>query len=88
VSAGAARVSGDDYWFPAKRYGWGWGPPRRWQGWAVLAVWGVGLAGAAVGFIPGRPMTFGACLAALSVALLAVCFLTGEPPAWRWGDND
>ena len=24
------------FWFPAKRYGWGWGPPVCWQGWAVL----------------------------------------------------
>jgi hypothetical protein len=27
-----------EYWFPAKRYGWGWGPPRVWQGWVVLAI--------------------------------------------------
>ena len=26
------------YWFPAKRYGWGWGPPVTWQGWTVFAV--------------------------------------------------
>lgn len=25
------------YWFRAKRYGWGWGLPLCWQGWAVLA---------------------------------------------------
>ena len=25
------------YWFPAKCYGWGWGPPSTWQGWIVLA---------------------------------------------------
>jgi len=25
-----------DYWFPAKRYGWGWGFPITWQGWLVL----------------------------------------------------
>jgi hypothetical protein len=24
------------YWFPAKRYGWGWGPPSSWHGWVVL----------------------------------------------------
>ncbi len=24
------------YWFPAKRYGWGWGIPNVWQGWLVL----------------------------------------------------
>ena len=27
------------YWFPAKRYGWGWGFPRTWQGRVVLAVY-------------------------------------------------
>jgi hypothetical protein len=26
------------YWFPAKRFGWGWGLPITWQGWAVLFV--------------------------------------------------
>jgi hypothetical protein len=26
------------YWFPAKRRGWGWGPPHSWQGWVVLAA--------------------------------------------------
>ena len=30
------------YWFPAKRYGWGWGIPSSWQGWLVLAAF-VGL---------------------------------------------
>lgn len=25
------------YWFPAKRYGWGWGLPSSWQGWVVLS---------------------------------------------------
>jgi hypothetical protein len=29
-------------WFPAKKYGWGWGPPCTWQGWVVMVVW-VGL---------------------------------------------
>ena len=27
------------YWFPAKRYGWGWGTPTTWQGWAVFLVY-------------------------------------------------
>jgi hypothetical protein len=22
-----------DFWFPAKKFGWGWGPPVKWQGW-------------------------------------------------------
>ena len=33
----------EKYWFPAKRYGWGWGLPSTWQGWIVLA----GLCGVA-----------------------------------------
>ena len=28
-----------DIWFPAKRYGWGWGFPIAWQGWVVLLVY-------------------------------------------------
>ena len=28
-----------DYWFPKKRFGWGWGPPRNLQGWSVLIGW-------------------------------------------------
>lgn len=41
------------YWFPAKRYGWGWGFPVTWQGWAVLAAF-VALFGAGLlAFPPG-----------------------------------
>jgi len=28
-----------EFWFPAKRYGWGWGLPVAWQGWAVLIAY-------------------------------------------------
>jgi len=30
-------------WFPAKRYGWGWGLPCAWQGWLVLAAYFLGM---------------------------------------------
>ena len=44
-----------EIWFPAKRYGWGWGLPICWQGWIVLIVWMVLLsAGGSIPiFIPG-----------------------------------
>jgi hypothetical protein len=32
-----------DYWFAVKRYGWGWGMPVRWQGWAALALYFVSI---------------------------------------------
>ncbi|WIT13871.1 hypothetical protein PFX98_09670 [Paucibacter sediminis] len=75
-----------NYWFPAKRYGWGWGAPCAWQGWLVIAVF---LALLAAGTLLPRaeqaPLLFMAYTAALGVALLAICWLKGEPPRWRWG---
>ena len=76
------------YWFPAKRYGWGWGIPSTWQGWLVIAGF-VGLL--AVGPFIFPPATqlgrYLAYAAVLSGALLVVCWLKGEPPRWRWGDG-
>lgn len=74
------------YWFPSKRYGWGWGPPSSWQGWVVLVVY-LGLLGLGVLlFRPHRePYYFLAYVGFLSVLLVAICWLKGEPPKWRWG---
>lgn len=44
----------NEYWFPAKRYGWGWGFPSRWQGWMVLAIYAVLLVVGIVGLHLGR----------------------------------
>ena len=74
------------YWFPAKRYGWGWGPPRAWQGWLVLAAFVALLALGAIVILPTRqPVCFVVYAAVLCAALVAVCYLKGEPPRWRWG---
>jgi hypothetical protein len=40
-------------WFPAKRYGWGWGFPTVWQGWAVLAAFFALLAVGGLVVLPG-----------------------------------
>jgi hypothetical protein len=34
---------------------------------------------------PRRPLLFWLFLAAMVVALLAICYAKGEPPRWRWG---
>jgi hypothetical protein len=76
------------YWFPAKRYGWGWGVPRTWQGWLVLAVFVLLMIVGALIFPPrAGPGPYLAYVGVLCVLLVAVCWLKGEPPRWRWGDD-
>jgi hypothetical protein len=76
------------YWFPAKRYGWGWGFPTMWQGWAVfITYFGLILTGAvAVLPIYGAP-GFAAYTGVHSIVLIAICWVKGEPPQWRWGNK-
>lgn len=74
------------YWFPAKRYGWGWGLPRTWEGWIVFAVYFVALPLGAYLFPPSTSMPeFVAYAAVITAALVVTCWVKGEPPAWRWG---
>jgi len=77
------------YWFPAKRYGWGWGLPSTWQGWVVL----LGYLALVLGGIPALKVTKGtlvylAYVVLLTVALVVICWLTGERPRWRWGERE
>lgn len=76
------------YWFPAKKYGWGWGPPATWQGWLVLVGYLVLVLGGLL-FVDLRDGVAGYLLyvAFLSVLVIAICWRTGEPPRWRWGDD-
>lgn len=72
-----------EYWFPAKRYGWGWGFPRRWEGWVAIAIF-LGLL--VVGNIVVRSVTVLIAYDVVIAGLLVlVCWLKGEPPRWRWG---
>lgn len=80
-----------DYWFPAKRYGWGWGPPVVWQGWVVMLVWTVVLLGGLFLLLlrqdQHRIATALVFVLLMSAALTLVCYWKGEPPKWRWGDS-
>lgn len=75
------------YWFPAKRYGWGWGPPTTWQGWVVMIVWGLAVVAGIRRFMPLHKAAFGVFMATWLVTLLVICYWKGEPPSWRWGDR-
>jgi len=76
------------YWFPAKRYGWGWGPPLTWEGWvALVAFLALTLAGMAL-FPPERqPWFYLGYLVLLCGGFMGVCWLKGEPTRWRWGGD-
>jgi hypothetical protein len=75
------------YWFPAKRYGWGWGPPSTWQGWVVLLASMAALAIAALKLLPQNPAKFVVATVVTAVALTGICYVKGEPPSWRWGNG-
>lgn len=76
-------------WFPAKRYGYGWGLPCRWQGWVVMGGYVALLAlGAIVLIGPVHPLAFVEFALVLSGGLCVVCLKRGEPPRWRWGDEE
>ncbi len=74
------------YWFHAKRYGWGWGPPSTWEGWLVLVAYIALMGGAALALNPARhPGYFTGFVVAITLALVGICWWKGEPPEWRWG---
>ena len=74
-------------WFPAKKYGWGWGHPCCWQGWAVSGVWLVLLCGGGIFLAPQSIGLFYFYAAILTLAFIVVCFIKGEKPRWRWGED-
>lgn len=73
-------------WFAVKRYGYGWGLPKRWQGWVVLLGYFAAFFAGLVWFRDLRGWVFVHVLA-LTLILVATCWWKGEPPRWRWGDE-
>jgi hypothetical protein len=52
----------------------------------VLAIFIASLSAVSLVFPPGSELeSYLAAVSLLSVALVAVCWLKGEPPSWRWG---
>ena len=74
------------YWFPTKRYGWGWGLPSTWQGWVILALYLMSIVAIVIAFPPrSGAVRFILLVAICTVVFSVVCWLTGEPPHWSWG---
>ncbi len=73
-------------WFPAKRYGWGWGAPVAWQGWVVLGVWITAVMIGALALAGRHWVGYGAFMVTMAAVLIGICCARGERPRWRWGD--
>ncbi len=78
------------YWFRAKRFGLGWGLPLTWQGWLAFSLYLASAVLSVVFLTPARcsRAVFGAVLLGLSLLMVVVCWLKGEPLRWRWGSDD
>jgi hypothetical protein len=74
------------YWFPAKRYGWGWGMPIVWQGWLAMAIYLIVLV-ITVSLLSAHIVPLSIFVGIETGLLLLVCYLKGEPLAWHWGDK-
>lgn len=80
-------------WFKRKSFGWGW-TPVSWQGWAVLALYFLGL----IKFFRESDLTshsgsdflinFAVPFTMLTIFLIIICYIKGEKPKWQWGNLD
>lgn len=80
------------YWFKNKRYGYGW-TPARWPGWIVLGmylnlvIWLVIYADRNLLF-EVEPSRFVLLILVATLLLITVCWRTGEPLKWNWGNKE
>jgi len=74
------------FWFPAKRYGWGWGPANTWQG-AIVQIGYIVLVIFGASYLLRRHETklFWSSFLVLTVLLVLIHWLKGEKATWRWG---
>jgi uncharacterized membrane protein YhaH (DUF805 family) len=74
-------------WFPAKKYGVGWGFPITWQGWAVFLAYIalMLLGGLLLKKSPFMIIPFVIYVFILSGILFFICCKKGEKPDARWG---
>lgn len=77
----------EEAWFAAKTYGYGWGLPLRWQGWAVMGGFILALI-AGSWLITLHPLLYIGFVVVVSAVLYAICVKKGERAAWRWGGKE
>ena len=77
-----------NYWFRAMRYGWGWGVPMTWQGWAIFITYIGSIVAIIYIFPPDKNKAIFICLIViLTLVLIVIYWIKGEPLRWRWGKD-
>jgi len=76
-----------NYWFPRKTYGWGWGFPCSWQGWVVMIIYVISLI-VLPNVISPSTYTFYQVVIGLSALLIGICIWKGEPSKWQWHNKN
>jgi len=80
--------SDNDIWFPAKKLGYGWGLPVRWQGWIVLLLYCMLMSGGIVVLNQtGHPGSVLPYMTVITAVLIGICTWKGETSRWPW-DKD
>jgi hypothetical protein len=70
------------FWFPAKKIGWGWGPPVTWQGWVVVALYFAVLVAGISYFAMHRDIYgFAIFVVVITSLLITLMFVKGERKA-------
>ena len=77
-----------DIWFPAQKYGFGWGLPVKWQGWIVFLVYLIIIAAGIVfiDYAENRIFFYVYCSIPTDILIL-ICWKKGEKAKWRWGNK-
>lgn len=84
------------FWFKRRRYGYGW-IPVTWQGWTTVGVFLLLVLGAAFYLEDSlqnadqemfKVVTFYSLIFLAIIALLAISYLKGPRPKWRWGKRE
>ena len=68
------------WWFPRKTFGWGWGLPSTWQGWAVFLafLFLLGVGGPLASSVLGKTAAI-VVVAGLVISFLVIVVVKGEP---------
>lgn len=79
----AKQASKKRFWFKAKTYGLGW-TPATWEGWLVTILFVIFFVDFAIRS-DGKGVIVPAVVAIAT--LLVICYFTGEPLRWQWGEK-